>query len=886
MNLFDLFAKISLDTSEYERGLEGASGKASSFAGKIGSGLKTAAKVGAAAIGTASAAVGAFAKMSVSSYADYEQLVGGVETLFKDNANMVMDYADNAYKTAGMSANQYMETVTSFSASLLQGLGGDTESAAKIADQAIIDMSDNANKMGTSMEMIQNAYQGFAKQNYTMLDNLKLGYGGTAGEMARLINDSGVLGDSIEVTAKTVNSVSFDKMIEAIHVVQDNLGITGTTAKEASETISGSAGSMKAAWDNLVTGFVGGNANLSDLITNFVESVKTGVGNLIPAVSQALEGIGSAVQQLSPIITEQLPVLIQEIIPPLLDSAEVLLNALVEGIVAAAPNLAESAVSIVNSLITFITTNLPTLVEGALQIIVTLANGITESLPTLIPAIVEVALQIVDTLIDNIPLLTQAAIELQIGLANGLVEAIPIILEKLPQIIQSIIKALTKNIPLLVKGGVQLFVSLVKNLPAIIAGIVKAIPEIIMAILEGLGDLGGMLADLFSGAWEGIKSVFSGVGDFFGGIWSGIKSGFSSAGNSIKQSFSDSWEGAKNVWNATTDFFSGIGEGIKSTLSNAGEAMKNSLSDSWEGAKNVWNAASGFFSDVGDKAKSIMSSAGDSIKKTLSDSWEGTKSAWSAAKGFFSDLGESTKSTLSNAGDSIKGSFSDSWDGVKSAWGASKEFFGGVWENTKSTFSGAKETLGGFFGDAWSAIKNAFSSVKEFFGEVWEKITSSFDLSAALEWGKDLIQNFIDGILSKWDDLKETVKGVAGSIKEFIGFSEPKKGPLSNFHTYAPDMMQLFAQGIKENARIVQDQLDKSLDFDMGSMSLGFNEINMPSVSYSGANSTFLGGSRQSINTETVEKQPITIVVQLESGLELARQMIDDINRIQRFEGV
>ena len=227
-----------------------------SVMGKVGAtaskALGAISKAALAVTGAAATAVSALAKSAVDGYAEYEQLVGGVETLFKDSADVIQGYADEAYKTAGMSANAYMETVTGFSASLLQGLQGDTAKAAEIANQAVIDMSDNANKMGTDMTMIQNAYQGFAKQNYTMLDNLKLGYGGTQSEMARLINDSGVLGDAMTVTAETVNSVSFDKIIEAIHVVQTNMGITGTTAKEAATTIQGSISSMQGALENLM----------------------------------------------------------------------------------------------------------------------------------------------------------------------------------------------------------------------------------------------------------------------------------------------------------------------------------------------------------------------------------------------------------------------------------------------------------------------------------------------------------------------------------------------------------------------------------------------------------------------------------------------------------
>lgn len=264
-------------------------------------------------------------KQSLASYAEYEQLVGGVETLFKDSAKEVQNYAAIAYKTAGMSANQYMETVTSFSASLLQSLGDDTARAAKVADMAIIDMADNANKMGTSIESIQYAYQGFAKQNYTMLDNLKLGYGGTASEMARLINESGVLGDAMKVTAKTVKDVPFDKMLEAIHKVQQQMGITGTTSKEAAGTISGSVNSMKAAWSNLLTAIADDNADLSQSVNEFVDSAITAGKNIVPRVRQIVDGIkklvGSLITDVFPKLKKQIPEL-----APLIEPFEWLIN--------------------------------------------------------------------------------------------------------------------------------------------------------------------------------------------------------------------------------------------------------------------------------------------------------------------------------------------------------------------------------------------------------------------------------------------------------------------------------------------------------------------------------------------------------------------------------
>lgn len=344
MEIFKLLGTVAIDgVDSATKGME-----------KLGSVAVKAGKAVAAGLAVGATAVSALAKQSLDSYADYEQLVGGVETLFKDSAMTIQGYADRAYETAGLSANEYMETVTSFSASLLQGLGGDTAKAAEIADRAITDMSDNANKMGTDMSMIQNAYQGFAKQNYTMLDNLKLGYGGTQAEMARLINESGVLGDSIQVTAGTVNSVSFDKIIEAIGVVQDRMGITGTTAKEASTTISGSIISMKAQWQNLITALAGDDWDIGVYISNFVESAKIAIKNMVPRIAQILSGISEAMTQIMPIISAELPTILGELLPGVINGAVALIN----GLIAALPTIIQILVEQLPSILTQIGTGL------------------------------------------------------------------------------------------------------------------------------------------------------------------------------------------------------------------------------------------------------------------------------------------------------------------------------------------------------------------------------------------------------------------------------------------------------------------------------------------------------------------------------------------------
>ena len=360
---------------------EDAGEKSGGFLSKLKNGLSQLSPVasavvkGLAAVTAAAAAVfTSVAKQSIVDYSDYEQLVGGVETLFKSSSDKVIAYANNAYKTAGLSANAYMETVTSFSASLLQGLGGDTEAASVIADQAITDMSDNANKMGTDMEMIQNAYQGFAKQNYTMLDNLKLGYGGTAGEMARLINDSGVLGDTMKVTEQTVNEVSFDKMIEAIHVVQTNMGITGTTAKEASETIQGSVSAMRAAWKNFTTGMADDTQDVDTLVDNVVDSVDTVADNVIPRIQKLLPRLTQGLSDLTQRLSSKIPGLLSKVLPSFIRSTTKIVQNIAGTLTKSIPVIIDAASE---------------LFSGVVRAIPGVAKEVLKNMPKIIKAVVD-----------------------------------------------------------------------------------------------------------------------------------------------------------------------------------------------------------------------------------------------------------------------------------------------------------------------------------------------------------------------------------------------------------------------------------------------------------------------------------------------------------------
>jgi hypothetical protein len=402
---------------------------------KIGSTLKTVGNVASevmkkvAAVTTAvSGALTAVVGMGVKSYASYEQNIGGVETLFKDSADKVLENAQNAYKTSGLSANDYMETVTSFSASLLQSLGGDTEKAANVADMALVDMADNANKFGTDMSSIQNAYQGFAKQNYTMLDNLKLGYGGTKSEMERL------LADAQKLTGVKYDINNLSDVYNAIHAIQVNLDVTGTTAKEAETTISGSAASMKSAFDNFLNGS-GSPEALASTITVFVGNITNAITKLAPNI---LNGIVTVINQLIP----QVGQLLINLVPMLWDTLNELLTSTLNLISENVDPLVNTVLDLVTSFINFILDNLPRIIEVGLQIVLALATGIADRIDDIIPAVISVILKIVEIIVDNVDLIIDATLKLMIGISKGIVQSIPEILTKIVILTAKIIKAL------------------------------------------------------------------------------------------------------------------------------------------------------------------------------------------------------------------------------------------------------------------------------------------------------------------------------------------------------------------------------------------------------------------------------------------------------------
>ena len=631
MDIFKLVGTIAVKNEEANKAIDNTSEKANQGQSKIGSAFSkigsVAGKVGkgiAIGIGVGVTALAGLSAVAINSYAEYEQLVGGVETLFQGSSGKVIEYANNAYKTAGLSANDYMETVTSFSASLLQSLDGDTAKAAEKADMAITDMSDNANKMGSSMESIQNAYQGFAKQNYTMLDNLKLGYGGTKEEMQRLLEDAE------KISGIKYDISSYADVVDAIHVMQESMGIAGTTAQEASETISGSIGMMKGAWTNFLTGMADPNQDFDKLLGNLVDSIVTVADNLVPRIAMMLPRLVEGISQLIQTLATYIPNLLSQILPALIEGATGLINAVVETL----PQLIEILIQ-----------SLPMIIQGIVQIF----NGIVQALPTLIQIIV----QALPTLI---PMLIEGVIQMIVGIYQALPQIIQVLIEALPTIIVSIIDALLQNLPLLIQGAIQLVIGLVQALPTIIMALIQAIPMIIMSIINAFLPLDSGLRTLITNALNAIKVIFETVWNVIktvvttvinaiktvittvmnaikaviSAVWNGIKTAITTVVNAIKTVITTVWNGIKTavttVMNAIKNTVSNIWNGIKNTVSNVINGVKSVISNGLNGAKNVvsnvLNAIKSKFTSIFDGAKNIVSNAINFIKGLFNFDWK------------------------------------------------------------------------------------------------------------------------------------------------------------------------------------------------------------------------------------------------------------------------
>lgn len=489
------------------------------------------------------AGIGAALGKALTEGAALEQSLGGVETLFKDSADQVIAAADNAYRTAGVSANDYMEQVTSFSATLLQGLGGDTAAAAQYADQAIVQMADNANKMGTDMSSIQMAYQGFAKDNYDMLDNLKLGYGGTQAEMARLINDSGVLGDSIEVTAETVKDVPFDKIIEAIGVIQDDLGITGTTAKEAATTLSGSFASMQAAFSNVLANLTLGR-DLGPALDGLAQAVTTFLaGNLLPAVWNILSALPGALVTFITTLGPQLAAGLQGIIPQitsgltaglpqLLQSGAAMVQNVMQGITMMLPALLQSAINIVANFLHGVSVQAPAVLQTAAQTFGTIVSGIAQILPQVAAAGFQVIGMFAGSLVSMLPEIISTGAQMLTSVVTGIANSLPQIAVSAAETIANFVSAVVQNLPEIIAAGFDLIVSFIHGIGNAAPNVISAAGTIVSTIWDTITGI-----DWLQLGASIVQGIINGIGSMAGALWEAATNIAKSALDAIKSFF-------------------------------------------------------------------------------------------------------------------------------------------------------------------------------------------------------------------------------------------------------------------------------------------------------------------------------------------------------------
>ena len=595
--------KAKHDIDEVTQSAKNSSSNLGGFLSKLGSGALAFGKTVAIGVGACATAIGGLTGVAVNAYGNYEQLVGGVETLFKNSSDIVMQYAKNAYESAGMSANEYMTTVTSFTASLLQGLNGDTAKTAEVANMAVTDMADNANKMGTSMESIQNAYQGFSKQNYTMLDNLKLGYGGTKTEMERLLAD-----------AEKISGIHYDisnlaDVYNAIHVIQTELGITGTTALEASTTIQGSMNMVKASWANLMTGLTDSEQDITGLVDTFTASLDTMLKNVTPKIEQVFKTIPNVMTKLIPTLLSMivgfLPSLVEAVanlidglvsaIPDMLQKIADVLPQLGAMILQVLPSIANSFGGLIDLMLNAFNNGLPMLVEKMGTWVSNLGGAIEENLPSVVSKGLDIILGLSQTLLDNVPKLIACGMEFIRHIVMGLLQSLPDLIAKVPVIIANLADTFSAGMGTIFSMGLQLIWEIAK-------GVVQAIPDLIAHIPD-------IIRMIFS-LWQAINWWELG-----NNLINGIKNGIKNMGGSLLES-------AKNLFNNLKDNIFNIFERIKTIITSpiltAKTKVLSLIGELSNGAVSVFNNMKGIVSGIFDGVKNAIVNPINTAKSLIS----------------------------------------------------------------------------------------------------------------------------------------------------------------------------------------------------------------------------------------------------------------------------
>ena len=850
--LFAALKKVAgVSFNALHTGLSKIGSLAKSAGSAVASGLGNAVKTTAKGLGVAAAAgaagVTALVTQSVKAFGDYEQLVGGVETLFKDNAGTVQNYANNAYKTAGLSANDYMETVTSFSASLLQGLGGDTAKAASYADLAITDMADNANKMGTGMDMIQNAYQGFAKQNYTMLDNLKLGYGGTKTEMERL------LADASKLSGKKFDISSFSDIVEAIHVVQENMDITGTTAKEAATTIQGSASSMKAAWGNMLVALTTGGDDFNRCLDNLVDSALTFGKNVIPVVQSALTGVGKLIEGLAPVVAQVLPGLLNSVLPGLLNAATSIIDSLVtalpglistitpsvvsgviqiftslaqcipqviltgldlviglaQGITQGLPQIMQVAVQSISSYITGLASRVPDIMNTATQLLLALAQGITQNLPTLIQTGLQAVVSFVQGIVSNLPALLSAAMQCIMSLVQGIITNLPQILQAGVQVITMLVQGIVTMLPMLIQSGIQLIITLlqgiIQNLPQILqagvqiivtlaCGLIQAIPQLVAAVPQLVSAIIDVILNTnwLDVGWQIVKGIGSGLLD-------GIKSIFGGGG---KEGGASLTEGAASgitsnlgaVSNATSQISATMTQGLQSGTTDFNTFGANATNSIASGITTNAGAVYDSAAALGPGISTSLSTSLAAVDTTATTSALGTN----ITNGVTAGIQTGTGSVVAAANDmsaQAQGAINSGMSNISASFGTL---------DTSAITSKCTEVVQAFtdgMANANSVVANGIAT-----------ITSTLNSCDLYSCGVNIMQGLNNGMQSMSGSIMATAQSIANSVKSTINSALAIHSPSRVLFESGEYTGEGFANGllslinkVKANAQTIAD---------------------------------------------------------------------------------
>lgn len=655
MDLFEIVGKLSIDgVDKAEKELNGVTGTGEKVSGKMGSFLAGLGKTTLAITGAVATGSVALIKNVSSSYGALQQSIGGIETLFGNSAEKVIANANNAFKTAGMSANDYMQQVTSFSASLLQSLGGDTEKACNVADRAVTDMADNANKMGTSMESIQNAYQGFAKQNYTMLDNLKLGYGGTKGEMQRLIKDASKMTDVQKKLGVTVDgsSMSFSNIINAISVMQTKLGIAGATADEAGKTIEGSFNSLSASWQNFIAGLGNPDADMKALVQNLATGIDGAIKNVTPIIDNMVAVL--------PTVMDAIINAVSQMLPTLINTFTELITKVIDAIVRLLPQFIPLAVDCILTVVEALIQNLPLLIDAGILLIVSLIEGISSALPTLVPIVGDVLGQIVNSLIDNLPLLLDAGLTLLETLIKGIIDGLPVAIPKILTFIQTLSNTISEQAPILITRGFELMMMLIQGimsaLPDLILTIVEQAPTIITTLTNVLYDnmpmiwlMGAtLLLELIKGLLSAIPTLVQNAGKILKAIvdvylayqWMSMgKKIFTGFANGIKSMAGTIKSASTNIFNTIKNALSNLPTTLKTLGSNGIKGLVN-------GVKSLANSLKSACTTIGNTIINTFKSLPTKLRNAGKD----------LVKGIFNGISDMTgwiMNKITSFGDSV-----------------------------------------------------------------------------------------------------------------------------------------------------------------------------------------------------------------------------------------